>query len=228
MSRNILVLLIMGALTFGFIKPNSSSIPAKNSQFFLKDSNLLDSLKKDTLISDSARNQKIGSEIKNAIILAKAQLEAVINDTNLSEASSKEIAINQALATLNLAKAKLDSFNSLKDPIALVEKTKVAEKPKGTVIFGTASYYHNMFIGRPTATGDIFKQTKMTCAHRTIPLKSWVRVTRMDNGKSVVLYVNDRMGKSPHEIDLTTTAAKKLGYIHAGWTKVKIEVIPKP
>lgn len=94
------------------------------------------------------------------------------------------------------------------------------------VIYGTASYYHNMFVGRPTATGDIFKQSKMTCAHRTIPLKSWVRVTNLKSGKSVVLYVNDRMGKSPHEIDLTTAAAKKLGYIRDGWVKVKIEVLP--
>ncbi|MDB4347113.1 septal ring lytic transglycosylase RlpA family protein [Bacteroidia bacterium] len=95
------------------------------------------------------------------------------------------------------------------------------------VIYGTASYYHNMFVGRPTATGDIFNQSKMTCAHRTIPLKSWVRVTNLNTGKSVILYVNDRMGKSPHEIDLTTAAAKKLGYIRSGWVKVKIEVLPE-
>lgn len=110
---------------------------------------------------------------------------------------------------------------------SMVADSSVLEvKDTGLVIYGTASYYHNMFIGRPTATGDIFNQNKMTCAHRTIPLKSWVRVTNLKTGKSVILYVNDRMGKSPHEIDLTTAAAKKLDYIRAGWIKVKIEVLP--
>jgi rare lipoprotein A len=93
--------------------------------------------------------------------------------------------------------------------------------------FGTASYYHDKFVGRKTANGAIFSQKKMTCAHRTIPLGSKVRVTNLDNGKTVILTVNDRMGKSQHEIDLTSSAAKKLGFIHAGWANVQIDVLKK-
>lgn len=94
-----------------------------------------------------------------------------------------------------------------------------------SINFGTASYYHDRFVGRKTANGAIFSQKKMTCAHRTIPLGTRVRVTNLDNGKSVILTVNDRMGKSKHEIDLTSSAAKKLGFIHNGWANVQIDVI---
>lgn len=94
---------------------------------------------------------------------------------------------------------------------------------------GVASYYHDKFVGRKTATGEIFVQDKMTAAHKTLPLNSWVKVTNLSNDSVVVLRINDRMPLwNKRSIDLTEAAAKKLNYLHAGLTKVKIEVIPDP
>ena len=127
----------------------------------------------------------------------------------------------------------LDSLIALGDSAALNTAdsalasldTSSATQDTTLTIFGTASYYHNMFEGRKTANGQIFRQSKLTAAHRTLPLGTRVRVTNIKKNLSVEVLINDRMGKSPHEIDLTTAAAKKLNMIHSGWAKVKIEVI---
>ena len=95
------------------------------------------------------------------------------------------------------------------------------------VEFGVASYYHDKFNGRKTANGEIFYNTGLTAAHKTMKLGTWVRVTNLKNDSVVVVKVNDRLPKtSKRTIDLTVAAAKQLNFIHAGLTKVKIEVIP--
>jgi rare lipoprotein A len=94
---------------------------------------------------------------------------------------------------------------------------------------GIASFYHDKFVGRRTANGEIFTQTAMTAAHKSLKLGTWVRVTNLSNNESVVLRINDRMPKSnKRSIDLTYTAAEKLGYIAKGLTRVRIEVIDNP
>lgn len=95
---------------------------------------------------------------------------------------------------------------------------------------GTASYYHNMFEGRKTANGDIFRQKKLTGANNFLPLGTMVRVTNIKNGKSVVVKINDRMAKRlTHRrlIDMSREAARQLGYINAGLAQVKMEVLSK-
>lgn len=94
--------------------------------------------------------------------------------------------------------------------------------------YGTASYYHDKFEGRKTANGEIFTQKGMTCAHNSLPLGTWVRVTNLKNRKSVVVRVTDRLHhKNPRLVDLSKSAAKKLGYTGEGLTKVKVEVLGK-
>lgn len=118
--------------------------------------------------------------------------------------------------------------DSLSDSILMNSGVIEELEPKidsSNLIFGTASYYHDMFVGRKTANGQIFRQEKMTCAHRTIKLGKYVNVTNLRNNKTVKLLVNDRMGKSRHEIDLTTAAAKILGFKVQGWTPVRIEIL---
>ncbi|MBC7861422.1 MAG: septal ring lytic transglycosylase RlpA family protein [Bacteroidia bacterium] len=91
---------------------------------------------------------------------------------------------------------------------------------------GVASYYHNKFNGRRTASGEIFWNDSLTAAHKTLPLGTWVRVTNLKNDSTVIVKVNDRLPKfSKRSIDLTTAAAKKLNFIRAGITKVKIEIL---
>lgn len=94
--------------------------------------------------------------------------------------------------------------------------------------YGTASYYADKFEGRQTATGEIFTQQKMTAAHNTLPLGTWIRVTNLSNKKTVVVRVNDRLHpKNPRLVDLSKTAAKKLGYTGQGLTRVRVEVLGK-
>lgn len=94
---------------------------------------------------------------------------------------------------------------------------------------GIASFYHDKFEGRKTANGEIFRQTKFTAAHKTLPLGTWVRVTNLDNDSTVIVKINDRMPLwNKRSIDLTEAAASQLNYISKGLTKVLIEIIPDP
>ncbi len=94
------------------------------------------------------------------------------------------------------------------------------------LLYGQASYYANKFEGRQTATGEIFKQNQMTAACNVLPLGTWVRVTNLRNGKSIVVRTNDRLHvKTRRIVDLTRTGAQQLGYIKSGLTRVKVEVL---
>jgi rare lipoprotein A len=89
---------------------------------------------------------------------------------------------------------------------------------------GKASWYGGKFNGRKTANGEKFDMNALTCAHRTLPLGSWVRVTNLYNKRSTLLRVNDRGPMSPSLImDLSYGAAKRLGV--AGLAKVRVEVV---
>ncbi|MFH6600584.1 MULTISPECIES: septal ring lytic transglycosylase RlpA family protein [Pseudomonas] len=91
---------------------------------------------------------------------------------------------------------------------------------------GPASWYGTKFHGQATANGETYDLYGMTAAHKTLPLPSYVRVTNLENGKSVILRVNDRGPfYSDRIIDLSFAAAKKLGYAEKGTARVKVEGI---
>jgi rare lipoprotein A len=94
--------------------------------------------------------------------------------------------------------------------------------------YGTASYYANKFQGRPTANGELYDKNKMTCAHNSLPLGTWLKVTNLRNKKSVIVRVTDRLHhKNKRLVDLSRVAASKLGYLERGLTRVKVEVLDK-
>jgi len=94
---------------------------------------------------------------------------------------------------------------------------------------GVASIYSEKFEGRTTASGESYSFRKATCAHLTIPFGSLVKVTNLSNNRSVIVRVNDRGPFSPDRIiDLSRSAAEKLGFVNTGITRVKIEVIEGP
>ena len=96
------------------------------------------------------------------------------------------------------------------------------------ILYGTASFYHNKFQGRKTATGELFDQKKMTAACNVLPLGTWIRVTNLRNKRSVIVKVNDRLHARMTRItDLSKAAATQLGYINSGLTRVKVEVLGK-
>lgn len=91
---------------------------------------------------------------------------------------------------------------------------------------GTASWYGTKFHGQATANGETYDLYGMTAAHKTLPLPCFVKVTNLDNGKAVILRVNDRGPfYSDRLIDLSFAAAKKLGYAEVGTARVKVEGI---
>ncbi|WP_248799378.1 septal ring lytic transglycosylase RlpA family protein [Pseudomonas sp. MWU13-2105] len=97
---------------------------------------------------------------------------------------------------------------------------------KRYVAQGTASWYGTKFHGQNTANGEVYDLYGMSAAHKTLPLPSYVRVTNLDNNRSVILRVNDRGPfYSDRIIDLSYAAAKKLGYAEIGTARVKVEGI---
>ena len=97
---------------------------------------------------------------------------------------------------------------------------------KSKVIDGKASYYANMFQGRKTANGQIFDQGKLTAAHRTLPFGTKVKVTNINNHKSVIVTINDRgpfiRGRI---IDLSSSAFKAIGNPRTGVLNVTMEIL---
>jgi rare lipoprotein A len=89
---------------------------------------------------------------------------------------------------------------------------------------GTASWYGDKFHGRPTSSGETYDMQDLTAAHRTLPMPSFIKVTNLENGKSVVLRVNDRGPfHSNRIIDVSRRGAQELGFIQKGMARVKVE-----
>lgn len=101
-----------------------------------------------------------------------------------------------------------------------------AQSIVNTVEAGTALYYADYLDGRRTASGEVFSQAEMTCSHKTHPFGTWLRVSRMDNQKSVTVRVNDR---GPFcegcVVDLSKAAAIQIDLLKSGKAEVKVEVL---
>lgn len=101
--------------------------------------------------------------------------------------------------------------------------------PVGTRQQGLATYYADSLAGNPTASGEPYAPHLFTAAHRTLPFGTFVEVKR-DNGKSVVVRVNDRgpFGDERRIIDLSRSAAEALGMMRAGVVPVTVTVVQAP
>ena len=92
----------------------------------------------------------------------------------------------------------------------------------------TASYYAEDFHGKRTSNGERFNMNDYTCAHKSLPFNTILKVTNLANGKTCEVRVNDRGPfVASREIDLSKAAAIKLGMIGTGTTKVKLEIVKK-
>lgn len=100
--------------------------------------------------------------------------------------------------------------------------TEVTQKKN--VKIGVASYYANKFEGRQTTNGEIYRKEKFTAACNQLPFNTWIKVTNLRNGRSVIVRVNDRLNShNKRLVDLSRSAAQKLGIIGRGIAKVKVE-----
>lgn len=93
---------------------------------------------------------------------------------------------------------------------------------------GMASFYNDKFEGKTTASGEVFSQSKLTAAHKTLPFKTKIKVTNLANNRSVIVTVNDRGPFVKGRIlDLSKKAAVKLDFVDQGVAKVKWQVLEK-
>jgi rare lipoprotein A len=101
-----------------------------------------------------------------------------------------------------------------------------AEKKRHWYQIGRASWYGEDFQGQQTASGEDFDMNKLTCAHRSLPLGSLIRVTNLRNHKSIVVRVNDR-GPMPENrvVDLSYAAARFLGFSSRGTAPVRLDLV---
>ena len=116
-----------------------------------------------------------------------------------------------------------------KVPVATTVFANLPEAPKFTVVetfTGVASWYGGKFHGRKTNNGEIFDENALTCAHRTLPFNTYLRVTFLGTNESTIVRVNDR---GPHVagriLDLSKGAAEEIGLRPHGLGEVKVEVL---
>lgn len=118
------------------------------------------------------------------------------------------------------------SLQNRPDPLTADSGVTSRSDSPAYVHIGSASWYGPGFNGKKTASGESFDKTKLTAAHKTIPLGRRVRVTHLANGKSVEVLINDR---GPYVegrlIDVSQAAAKALGMIDNGIAKVQVELL---
>ena len=122
----------------------------------------------------------------------------------------------------------LCSLFSCSDSVRYAARQKRPQKRdlSTSELIGKASYYGKKFHGRKTASGEIFDMYKKTAAHRTLPLGTRIKVTNLENSKSVIVKINDRGPFVAGRIlDLSYQAAKELDMLNQGVARVKIIVI---
>ena len=103
------------------------------------------------------------------------------------------------------------------------------EPPAIEHVVGIASWYGEKFHGRPTASGEPYDMNGFTAAHWGFPLGTRVRVTNLKNNRVVTLRINDRGPSIPGRmLDVSKAAAISLGFLRAGLTPVRVEVIARP
>jgi len=130
-------------------------------------------------------------------------------------------------------KLELDSLQAVGDSSNHIDSAKadVVKNTEPTEITGTAGINNPNLDDIKTATGEKYRNSKLSAANNNFYLNTWVRVTNLTNNKSVVLRINDRLRSEMDEkgkvIYVSKAAAKKLGFIQNGVTEVKVEVVDK-
>lgn len=171
-------------------------------------------------------NVRWDSDRQQYIIQANNQELIALNNNIILPDSTKNPA-QDALQATNRLRRQMGNAAPLKQVEGLPQPaTPVARNPIRALIEGLASWYGPGFHGAQTASGEYFNQNDMTAAHRTLPFGTKVRVTNVNNGRSVVVRINDRGPFSGGRvIDLSAAAAQAIGMISSGVAPVQIEVL---
>lgn len=131
-----------------------------------------------------------------------------------------------SLPTVEPRDEPLSRYGNPESYVVNGQRYHVRDSADGYVAEGTASWYGSKFHGRRTSSGEPYDMYRMTAAHRSLPLPTYVRVTNLDNGRSTVVRVNDR-GPFVDDrlIDLSYAAATRLGVIGNGTAPVRVRTV---
>jgi len=163
-------------------------------------------------------------------------MNAIATDTNrrIPKLSTYAGVVLAAMLGLFGLKADVPASASTAKPPTLPDQnlnkkanaTADVEKKRHWYQIGRASWYGEELQGQQTASGENFDMNKLTCAHRSLPLGSLIRVTNLRNHKTVVVRVNDR-GPMPQNrvIDLSFAAASFLGFSSRGTAPVRLDLV---
>jgi rare lipoprotein A len=146
----------------------------------------------------------------------------------LSACAEVELASNMAKRVIPHNTPASKGTFKVGTPYKIDGRTYYPKESYDHVETGIASWYGPNFHGKKTANGEIFDKRELTAAHRTLQMPSLVRVTNLENGRSLIVRVNDRGPyKKGRVIDLSERAAELLDFKANGTAKVKIQVLPQ-
>ena len=107
---------------------------------------------------------------------------------------------------------------------SVLQETMIDEE--SSIIQGKASFYGSEFNGRKTANGEVYDETALTAAHRTLPFGTVLRITNLQNGLSVIVRINDRGPFHPDRvIDISKSAAEEIDLIKYGVADIEAEIL---
>ena len=133
----------------------------------------------------------------------------------------------RVLASLLLVVVSIQACTLVGGPPGPPSPAAPGASPAAWTPTGVASWYGEPFHGRTTASGETYDMNDLTCAHRTLPFGTRLHVRNLENGRTVVVRVNDRGPFVKDRIvDLSRRAARELGMIGPGTARVRITVLP--
>ena len=181
---------------------------------------------------------RLSAWMMTAALLSTAPGCSTISDAPYPSVSTSTVLPAQSLSENPPADEPQIDISSPESPPAAIaplspekQETSLAptlptSAPSTMIETGLASWYGARHHGKRTASGEIFDQNKFTAAHRTLPWGSIVKVTHLDNGKSVEVRINDRGPfKKGRIIDLSRAAARALGMVTSGVSPVLMELL---
>ena len=172
------------------------------------------------------------SQIARLLVLGAASVmlaNCTTDDTVASRANRKHAAASTRIAATGEIEPKTESIvrrRTVKVAREHAVEKVITEKAASYSAVGVASWYGEDFHGRRTANGETFDMNSFSAAHPSLPLPSNVRVTNLENHRSVVVRVNDRGPfVGGRVIDVSAKTAKVLGFYDGGLSKVKVEYV---
>lgn len=162
---------------------------------------------------------------KYFILIALASCQAGNSYKDLTKYNYKEIEKNDNYYKSN---TKYMGHYKIGKPYKIDGKTYYPQKNENYKEIGLASWYGDDFHNKKTANGEVFNKNTFTAAHKTLPLPSVVKVTNLENGRTIILRVNDRGPFVDNRIiDVSEKAAKHIDMHNKGVTQVKVEYLKK-